>query len=142
MIYCDTSLVVAGLTIEPHTGRAQRWLGTQEAGTICTSPWTITEVSSALAIKRRHGQLDAADHARALANWREQQQDMFVLIPVSTEAFTFAARFCDMKDATLRAGDALHLAVVSLGGHALATLDERMREAAEAVGVRVVGVGD
>ena len=86
MIYCDTSLVVAGLTIEPHTGRAQRWLGAQEAGTICTSPWTITEVSSALAIKRRHGQLDPEDHALALANWRKLQLEMFSVLPVPHEA--------------------------------------------------------
>ncbi len=47
-----------------------------------------------------------------------------------------------MKRSPLRAGDALHLAVASLGGHALATLDARMKEGAVAVGVRVVGVKD
>ena len=39
----------------------------------------------------------------------------------------------------LRAADALHLAVAALGGHALATLDARLAEGAQAVGVRVVG---
>lgn len=140
MIYCDTSLVVATLAIEPHTQRAQQWMSAQEAGEVCTSQWTVTEVSSALAIKRRIGQLDPDDHARALANWRKQQQELFVLASVTEEAFTLAARFCDMKGSALRAGDALHLAVASLGGHALATLDVQMKDAAGAVGVGVVEV--
>ena len=45
-----------------------------------------------------------------------------------------------MVATTLRGGDALHLAVAALGGHALATLDPRLAEGAQAVGVRVVGV--
>lgn len=35
--------------------------------------------------------------------------------------------------------DALHLAVAAPGGHALATLDTRLAEGAQGVGVRVVG---
>ena len=41
-----------------------------------------------------------------------------------------------------RAADALHLAVAALGGHALATLDARLAEGAQAVGVRVLALGD
>ena len=38
------------------------------------------------------------------------------------------------------AADAFDLAVAALGGHALATLDARLAEGAQAVGVRVVGI--
>ena len=41
-----------------------------------------------------------------------------------------------------RAADALHLAVAALGGHALATLDARLAEGAQAQGVRVLALGD
>lgn len=54
------------------------------------------------------------------------------------ETFILAARFCTIEGSTLCAGDALHLAVASLGGQALAALVARMRDEAEAVGVRVV----
>ena len=43
-------------------------------------------------------------------------------------------------DFALRAADALHLAVAALGGHALATLDARLAEGAQAGGGRGVGV--
>ena len=66
--------------------------------------------------------------------------ERLTLLPVPPPAFALAARFCDMNATGLRAGDALHLAVASLGGHALATLDKVMAEAAGAVGVMVVGV--
>ena len=48
--------------------------------------------------------------------------------------------YSKLIDSILRAADALHLAVAALGGHALATLDARLAEGAQAVGVRVVGV--
>ncbi len=41
----------------------------------------------------------------------------------------------DRDDLKLRAGDALHLATASLGGHHLVTLDKTMSAGAVAVGV-------
>lgn len=140
MIYCDTSLLVAALTREARTEEVRAWLGGFEPGDLCASVWADTEFSAALALKVRHGALSAELRAEALALWRAMQIDQLVVTPVPQEAFDLAARFCDMKGSNLRAGDALHLAVASLGGHGLATLDSRMKEGAEAVGVMVTGV--
>ena len=140
MIYLDTSLLVTALTAEPDTVRVQAWLAEHEAGALCTSDWAVSEFSSALALKLRRGELNAEKRARVLSNWRVTQQENLVVIPVPQPAYDLAARFCDRHELGLRAGDALHLAVASLGGHSLATLDARMAKAAVAVGVEVVGV--
>jgi predicted nucleic acid-binding protein len=140
MIYCDTSLLVPALVPESASSRVQLWLEAQPESSLCVSPWVATEFSSAIALKLRHGALQSEHKSGILTRWRAMQADQLVVIPVPGDAFDLAARFCDMSVSILRAGDALHLAVASLGGHALATLDERMRERAAAVGVRVAVV--
>ena len=140
MIYCDTSLLVTALSVEPRSPEVQRWLAEQAAGTLCISDWVVTEFSSAVALKLRRGEFTLEDGATALANWDTVRRERLTLLPVPQPAFALAARYCEMPAIGLRAADALHLAVAALGGHALATLDARLAEGAQAVGVRVVGV--
>lgn len=139
MIYCDTSLVVAGLSNEPMTQPVQAWLSEQDADTLCISSWVVTEFSSAVSLKLRRGDLDQTGKAQMLSSWQVIQRDHLALVPVPDQAFALAARFCDRDDLGLRAGDALHLAIASLGGHRLATLDQQLASAALAVGVAVTG---
>ena len=140
MIYLDTSLLVTALTVEADTERVQTWLAKCEGGELCISLWVVSEFSSALALKLRRGDISAEERARVLSNWRRVQQENLTLVPVPPDAYDLAARFCDRHELGLRAGDALHLAVASLGGHSLATLDAVMAKAAVAVGVQVEGV--
>jgi uncharacterized protein len=60
MIYLDTSLLVTALTVEASSERVQRWFANQVADTLCTSSWTVTELSNALALKQRGGNCDPA----------------------------------------------------------------------------------
>lgn len=140
MIYCDTSLLVTALTGEPRTAKVQAWLVDQQEGALCISGWVVSEFSSAIAIKRRRGELSDSERASALSNWQVARAENLTEVAVPEAAFDLAARFCDRHELGLRAGDALHLAVASLGGHSLATLDAVMAGAALEVGVRVVGV--
>ncbi len=139
MIYCDTSLIVAGLSNEPMALAVQTWLADQSADTLCISPWVVTEFSSAVSLKLRRGDIDPAAKARMLSNWQAIQHEHLVTVLVPDQAFALAARFCDRDDLGLRAGDALHLASASIGGHRLATLDQLLAAAALAVGVEVTG---
>jgi uncharacterized protein len=139
MIYCDTSVIVAALSNEPMTMAVQAWLADQSAESLCASQWVVTEFSSAVSLKARRGDLDAIGKARVLSNWHAVLRDNLVMIPVPEQAFGLAARFCDRDDLGLRAGDALHLAVASLGGHQMATLDKILASAALAVGVVTTG---
>ena len=113
---------------------------TRNEDDLCISPWVVSEFSSALAIKLRSGAVPVAERARILSNWHVLHQDHLAIVAVPETAFVLAAHFCDRYESSLRAGDALHLAVASLGGHTLATLDRTMAEAAVAVGVGVVPV--
>ena len=140
MIYCDTSLLVTATIRASRAPAVHRWLYQHAAGD-CAPALDHNRVSSAVSIKRRQGRhFGRRTRQRSWRDGLPRKPEIWSCFPFRNEAFNLAARFCEMKDSTLRAGDALHLAVASLGGHAMATLDARMREGAEAVGVGVVGV--
>ncbi|WP_091876957.1 type II toxin-antitoxin system VapC family toxin [Phyllobacterium sp. OV277] len=137
MFYVDTSVLVAALTAEGETKRAQKWLSEQAPGEIAISNWTITEFSSALSIKLRTGQLDLKNRDEALSTFHRIVTESFKLFPVSNIQFSQAAKLADQHDLGLRAGDALHLAVVLDTGTTMCTLDKRFAYAADALGARV-----
>ena len=141
MIYVDTSVLVTALTAEPDTEVVRTWLGRQAPGTLCVSGWVSTELSSALRMKQRRGELAAEIRLEVLIAWGEMQEDVVTCVPVAEKAFTVATEFVDDPRSTLRPGDALHLAVASLGGHRLATLDTRLAEVATRAGVPVEVIG-
>lgn len=138
MIYCDTSVLVSALSNEPRSEEVRAWLEAVAAGELCISDWTVTEFASAISAKVRFGSLPKERKPVILTQWHAMLAHELTREAVASDAFDLAARFCDMPTPGLRAGDALHLAVASLGGHSLATLDERMMAGAEAAGVRVV----
>ena len=137
MIYVDASVLVAALVLEVNTERALAWISARPGGVLCISGWVATEVSSALALKMRIGALTADRRTAILSVWQELRSASLSTVPVPQDAFTLAADMIDDPGSTLRAGDALHLAIASLGGHSLATLDARLAEAALRVGVPV-----
>ena len=129
--------MVAGVTREPRTLAVQRWLAAHASQDLRISDWVATEVSSALSIKLRRGDLDLAERAAALAAFSRLCADSLTILPVTASHFQAAARFCERHDLGLRAADALHLAVCGAHAATLVTLDRRFREAALELGVAV-----
>ena len=125
------------ITLEAATTRVQRWAGVQPVGSVLVSDWVIAEVSSALSLKVRTGILDPTERLAAAAAFRKQVANSFDVLRVTRDHFEAAARFSDRYDLSLRAGDALHLAIATFRGATLFTLDRRLLAAARVLGYAV-----
>lgn len=136
-LYLDTSVVVAAITREAYTGRAHEVLASRAADLVIRD-WTVTEVSAALSLKQRLGGLPETDRHTALALFQQLAEDSMVREHIGQADFLRAAQLADRPGVAVRAGDALHLAMVERVGATLATFDTAMSRAAAELGLSVL----
>ena len=136
MSYLDTSVIVALLTGETSAARIRLWLNNHKPTLLTISEWSFTEVSSALSLKLRTGQITVKACKTAQTQFRLLAKNSFEVLPVSQQHFYEAARYCDRHDLALRSGDALHLAIAIDVKSELITLDKRFATAAQTLGAR------
>jgi predicted nucleic acid-binding protein len=138
MVYVDTSVVVALLTVEPRTPEIITWFGGLR-DTPTTSDWLLTEFSSALSIKLRTGQINEGQARQVRKEFELLAGGGLRIIPVSRDAFRQAAEMVKLHDHGLRAGDSLHLAVaLELKAGHMATLDTTLAVNAKRLGIGLV----
>ena len=137
MLYVDTSVIVALLTVEPKTPEVTAWYAGLRESPVCAD-WIQTEFSSALSIKLRTRQLTEAHARRVRKEFDLLAAGGLRLAPVSRTAFSQAAEMVKQHRHLLRAGDALHLAVaLELGASRMATLDATLAENARRKGLEL-----
>ena len=141
MRYLDTSAVVSLLRPEPATATVQRWVARNAATGLHVSDWVTVEVSSALSILQRTGELATPARAQAQQTYELLTSNAFEVLTVRRSAYALAAKWTAQSELSLRAGDALHLAVASVADLELVTRDAQQARAARAVGVTVKQIG-
>ncbi|OGQ98518.1 MAG: twitching motility protein PilT [Deltaproteobacteria bacterium RIFOXYD12_FULL_55_16] len=138
MVYIDTSVVVALLTVEPRTPEIVTWYGGLR-DTPITSDWLLTEFSSALSIKLRTGQINEGQARLVRKEFELLAGGGLRIVSVSRDAFRQAAEMVTLHDHGLRAGDSLHLAVaLELKTSHMATLDATLATNAKRLGIGLV----
>ena len=140
MLYVDTSVVVALLTAEPKTPHVTAWYASLQGTPICAD-WLLTEFSSAISIKLRTGQLSETHAKRVHKEFDSFATGGLRLVPATRASFRHAAEMVKQHQFSLRAGDALHLAVaLEMGASHMATLDETLAKNAKRKGLVVTRI--
>ena len=137
--YLDTNFIVAVLTPEPFSTRAQRFLSSHPESMI-VSDFAALEFSSVIARQVRVGERPRAEASIILSQfdaWCAQSADRLVISP---DDVALADTYLRRLDLTLLAPDAIHIAVVQGSGAILATFDRAMAVAARRLGVPVARV--
>ena len=131
MVYVDTSVVVALLTLEPSTEAVVAWFSELNEIPV-SSDWLLTEFSSAISIKVRTGQLADVDSKVVHREFKALLSGGLRLVSVSRLAFKAAADLTQSHLHGLRSGDSLHLAIAQeYGARTIATLDGTMAKNAK-----------
>lgn len=135
-VYLDASVMVALLTNDPLTARADTFLRASTP-VLVLSDFAAAEFASAVARRVRSGEIaveDARAAFSALDTWAARTTQRVETTAADVKAAEAALRRLDL---TLRTPDALNIAIAQRAGATLATFDTKMADAARALGTEV-----
>ena len=133
MFVIDASVALAWCFSDELSETADTALGRLEhEAAIAPAIWPL-EVANGLRTAERRGRLELADLARV--------RDLLLSLPVEVEAVDLRLALGEVTELArgleLTAYDAAYVALAARRGLSLATVDERLREAAESSGVEL-----
>ncbi len=137
MIYLDTSVLGAMFFREPGAAALFLRLESVRKEVLLISAWSLTEMASVAGIKRRIGALDVDTCREALGNFQRFASAHLRTTEVEPADFRTAAVLIETPEgsSTLRAGDALHIAIARRTQAHMASLDKRLCNATDALGL-------
>ena len=136
-LYLDANVLVALLTSEPLSTRADDFVGNNPEGLI-VSDFAAAEFASAIARHVRTRETTVEDARRDVADFDVWVARLTVRTDLSASDITVAATYLRRLDLTLVTPDALHIAIARRIDAILVTFDRTMAVAAGALGVAVV----
>jgi hypothetical protein len=140
MVYVDTSVLVALYTREAKSADVSRWYAAC-TDDLVSAAWCVTEFASALGIKQRTGQIDAAGAQTAWCQFERFCANDLQLLPVEPASFHRAAVLALDAATGLRAGDALHLAAaLDARAKSMATLDDVLAKNAKRMKLKLTAL--
>lgn len=132
----DASVAMAWCFLEEATPATSELLDRMEAETAAVPAWWFLEVTNVLALAERKGRITAAQVAGFLAlveDFALEVDDQAL-----ARAFTHILPLC--RSHGLTSYDAAYLDLAMRRGLPLASLDEQLRAAAEACGIKLLGI--
>jgi uncharacterized protein len=136
-VYLDASALVSLFANDVLSLRADAILRARRSALI-VSDFAAAEFAAAIARRMRTRFLTMAEARIAFSNfdaWTARETEQ---VQITAADVVSAASFIRRLDLTLRAPDAIHIAIAQRVGAELFTFDERMMTAARALGTNVV----
>ncbi|MCX5928817.1 MAG: type II toxin-antitoxin system VapC family toxin [Synechococcus sp. LacPavin_0920_WC12_MAG_50_7] len=135
MLYIDTCVLLALLTPEVHSAEANAFMA-QAKAPLAISSWSVTELHSALGLKVRSKALNQAQAELILQGFERSLAPGLLLLELEPQDFRNANACLRGWITTLRAADALHLAIASARDATLCSLDAPFVAAAKQLGLK------
>ena len=133
-IYLDASVLVALFTEDHFTDRATTLLASK-ADAVIVSDFAALEFSSVIARFVRTRSLTKEQARTVLANFDSWSEATCQRVVTDGKAISRADAFLRRMDMTLRAADAINIAIAEDLGASLMTFDDKMSAAARILGV-------
>ena len=140
MLYVDTCVLLAVLTPEVHSLTATAFLA-EALVPLAISSWSVTELHSTLGLKVRTKALSQAQAEAVLQGFERSLAPGLLVLEPEAQDFRNANACLRGWTTTLRAADALHLAIASGRGASLCSLDEPFVAAAQQLGLEAQLLG-
>ena len=138
-VYLDASVVVPFFLPDAFTARALSYLNSA-ADQIVVSDFAAAEFASVAGIRLRNKHLTAAAARTAFSNFDSWLGRYAQPAATTGSDIGVAISFLRRLDLTLRAPDAVNLAIAYRLGAGLATFDSRMADAARKLGIDTIEI--
>lgn len=133
-VYLDTSLLVPLFAADALADRAEAWLESGPRGLV-VSDLAEAEFVAAIGAKARTRSLTEAEARTALDNFPEWVEMACRRVVLAPEDLRQATQWMRRFDLNLRTPDTMHLALAARLNLAIATFDQGMARAAQALGL-------
>ncbi len=136
MRYFDTSFLIPLVLVESTSESIRTFFTKANADDLAVSDWTLVEFASMLAREVRMGGLQADAAQNAIARFESLVQASFDVLLPNHDDFDRARHWLGLFDASLKAPDALHLAIArNRNATSIYTLDRAMIVAGRSLGL-------